>query len=675
MHKFGSTGILTGYIKQLLASFNLPTIKVYSSKQLDYAQAKLAATKRLNYLERYDVVESLVRDSTQGASYCVPYIKNNKLQIYTNGSWKDLGADSSAKHVNYYDRGIRLPNQTKTFQIRDNVYDFYTHEYLGDYLRFLRDFDNLNLMPLYNCFSNHLCDNLEYSFVDQKSMREISFDITDEQYKIYMLPVKLFKNYTIAVDSDSAIELCCGLFNSHMVTEGALKDIASKTYIRKPSCQFSSPFLYESLVTDLFPDLVVENPDRTTRSYKDQLEQLALLAQQERDLKLFIKVPSELDSSIVVLEGDYRTWNDFSFNTDKPIEENKLLDSATIATFVGKYNVDKHSVFLSELKDPENSEDIKYFLGGEFNYTYYVVTDTPPGTSIEQSYIYLEPSTHITPTMEIADHTIKLRINSGHIQVETSNVSTDLPLRLTLKMLEEDKVKVYLEDTLKECTNFPETHQGLYVWDVAKNEATSEVFLNYLVQDLLKIFESPLIYTKKHSAMLETSEQTSRLAKQYNKSVISNELIASQEEIALISPLQLLRLNTKVQTPFSDRLIEYLVGNVITNSPDEISENITLAQTVAKAYFAGASAKSLSDADPEQAFVYRYSPEFFGLWDNALRNIFYQYMTNKVSFENTHDILGYVDKDVEKLFAAEQKHPIKGTFYKTMINTDLWEEN
>ena len=36
MEKFNSTSIFTGYIKQLLSSFNLPKIRVYTKENADY---------------------------------------------------------------------------------------------------------------------------------------------------------------------------------------------------------------------------------------------------------------------------------------------------------------------------------------------------------------------------------------------------------------------------------------------------------------------------------------------------------------------------------------------------------------------------------------------------------------------------------------------------------------
>jgi hypothetical protein len=521
MHKFGSTGILTGYIKQLLASFELPMVRLYTTDHMEYRENKISQ-HILTHNERYDVVESQlsVSEEDSGINYIVPYLRDNKLQVYVDGIWKEAGLFTKSPSATYYSRGQHLLNKTKKLQIRDNVYDYYTHEYLGDYLRFLRDYDNMNLMPLYNCFSNHLCEVLEYTFSNSVD-RFVTFDIADEKYKIYMIPVKLFKQYTIAMDTDSAIEICCGVYNSNLVTAGDFGKLPSKTYLKKNSCQFSYPFLYDNLLTSVFPLLVDETADKTSEAYKEQKRQLAYLAQHERDLKMFLKVPSSSTSSIVILEGDYRSWNDFVLKTD----------SDQVAT----------PVMLAE-EPPQQSK---------------VLTMEPPA----------------------------------------------------------------------------------------------------------------------------------RLIKHYNHAIVSNELLAAGAEPLLVTPLQLLRLNTQTQVPFADRLIEYLLGNVIADTPDGVSENIELAQIVAQLHYyngtkkPGEAVTGLLDgslqtvqAPASDAMLYRYSPQFKGLWDSSLKNIFYQYMTSKTSFDTAHDILGYVDKDVEKYFVAQIRDPKTGIpRQQTIMNTELWE--
>jgi hypothetical protein len=49
-----------------------------------------------------------------------------------------------------------------------------------------------------------------------------------------------------------------------------------------------------------------------------------------------------------------------------------------------------------------------------------------------------------------------------------------------------------------------------------------------------------------------------------------------------ITPLQLLAANTNISYPFSDKLVEYLLGNVIT-SADDIDDNIKRVHAVVAA--------------------------------------------------------------------------------------------
>lgn len=62
----------------------------------------------------------------------------------------------------------------------------------------------------------------------------------------------------------------------------------------------------------------------------------------------------------------------------------------------------------------------------------------------------------------------------------------------------------------------------------------------------------------------------------FNKTVLNFD--ENINDIKLITPLQLLYLNTGESYPFADRLIEYLVGNAIT-SLDTLGDNIKRVKT------------------------------------------------------------------------------------------------
>lgn len=156
MFKFNNDHILTGYIKQLLASVNLP--------------------QRIN------------------------------------GQWALIDKPD------YYDNKF-VANYTRKFQIKNNIYDSYTHNYLGDYLRFLRDYKHINLMPLYNCFSNEMPERL---YLELSASTEV-FDSADTTSKIYMVPVKSNTTYTIAIENPATTTMCFGFYGKYQNTEDSVK--------------------------------------------------------------------------------------------------------------------------------------------------------------------------------------------------------------------------------------------------------------------------------------------------------------------------------------------------------------------------------------------------------------------------------------------------------------------
>ena len=161
MFKFNNTHIFTGYLKQKLASVNLPTCKIYTREFAEYVDKY--GTEDPRVIESIDSIVYSSEDKRVATS--VNYLKNNELYNYVwnvNHDLVNLGHDKASwKHVSdiFYDSEKRIPGLTKTLSSPGRFYDTATHEYLGDYLRFLRDYYDINLMSLYNCFNNTICYN------------------------------------------------------------------------------------------------------------------------------------------------------------------------------------------------------------------------------------------------------------------------------------------------------------------------------------------------------------------------------------------------------------------------------------------------------------------------------------------------------------------------------------
>ena len=254
MLKFNDNNIYSGYIKQLLSSFNLPQCPIGK------------------------------KDFSQNSNY----IENNGLYFYN----KDKNI---SKLVANYKENDKILNITKNLEIRSNVYDSYTHEYLGDYLRYIRDYKKLNLMSMYNCFSN-VTANVDFT----------NFNSKDSSYTIFCFPVKFNQKYTIALDWHGTIEVCCGFYKDgkRFVSDTYDGDIEKDTYQKFSGLRFSDPVIYDKLkLSDL------KNYDYDS----------------EKCLKMYLKVSTECKSSIVVLEGDYRQCAELIIDGNRQVLAHKPI--------------------------------------------------------------------------------------------------------------------------------------------------------------------------------------------------------------------------------------------------------------------------------------------------------------------------------------------------------------
>lgn len=98
---------------------------------------------------------------------------------------------------------------------------------------------------------------------------------------------------------------------------------------------------------------------------------------------------------------------------------------------------------------------------------------------------------------------------------------------------------------------------------------------------------------------------------------------------------------------FNDRLIEYLLWNVITRD-DVIDQNIKLVQREAELNKTLINVQDQNGSINKKIVPYTY-PSIRGIWDNNLRYYLYTLATKNVKTPLFLDVNGFVDKDVEDI--------------------------
>ena len=103
------------------------------------------------------------------------------------------------------------------------------------------------------------------------------------------------------------------------------------------------------------------------------------------------------------------------------------------------------------------------------------------------------------------------------------------------------------------------------------------------------------------------------------------------------SPLSLTKMSDGNCYPFANRLIEYLLMNVITSSED-IGENIKRIQ------------ERISSPEGKLKTGMFYSLKYIpGVWNITLRDFLYTAATKNAKGDQLYDLLGFLDKDAERI--------------------------
>ena len=122
----------------------------------------------------------------------------------------------------------------------------------------------------------------------------------------------------------------------------------------------------------------------------------------------------------------------------------------------------------------------------------------------------------------------------------------------------------------------------------------------------------------------------------------------------LISELSLTQISDGEQYAFSDRLIEFLIRNVIT-SQDDIVDNIKRVQgyiTDVDIVYNNPSSTRQEGSEPLDRFMYPFTN---GVWNQQMQKYLFDLTLYTNLLVQKYDITGFVDKDTEQLITRGQE--------------------
>ena len=286
MQKFFTNTELSKYIKSLLSNTALPLYKTV--KEFDLILEGNYYIYR-NHLIKCTKTGYIQNDQPTSIGLVSPDTITSPEQICGDDAFPSASWDNLA----YYRFGQNYLQTTRKFHSLNNYYDSETHEHLGIYLRCLRDLIHINLMPFYNCFSFRSVqnifinpDNYEVQTINDVNFadinQEIEYNQIKENYNTYLVPINFNQTYTIAIDSVYGLFIKPIFYNPNYGIINDLSNQITQNTTIKLNTIFSDPFIYS-----------IKNIDTNLEHF-------------DKYLYMLLQIPKSSDSSIVILEGDYR---------------------------------------------------------------------------------------------------------------------------------------------------------------------------------------------------------------------------------------------------------------------------------------------------------------------------------------------------------------------------------
>lgn len=490
MIQFNKVSTTSNFIKQLLNNTYLPVIRTV--RPGDYI-----IKGRLYILKC-----TLLRCTKSG------YI--SITDVYTQ--------DECARYevVGEYFFGQKNDKLCSNFQSNCEGYDSITHERLGQYLRSLRDMYELNLMPLYNCFSNNIFPN--HHVFNNKILKT-----TDEYHtKIYKIPIRFNTDYNIFIENVGQTTIAPAFINNDNLVKLGKNNTNTTTDITNDYIS-----VHTSDVISTYSGLNFYNPINIR----------------------FNNIPEKIINKKIITSAD-------SKNNFNEIDVSKYFIPTSVAqlkdTTIDLYKSDKLKVSLDDkfiqTKDTEIQAGKIYFVksGNE-----YKKVETPLQGSLSTYYEY-NPNTYylidVNPKQlgwrENKD--ISIKNNDG----TTTTIHDTYPLTDDIKF---DSTKKYYELLVAKQINeqiYNITEQHCNTYDSVEDSL-------YMLIQVPNTFDSNIV-------VLEGDYRNRQSVKIFN----DTDLQYLPENILdnfFIHNLKLPRMNTKEFIPFSDTLVQFLLWSAICN--------------------------------------------------------------------------------------------------------------
>ena len=202
MDKFFKETLFTNFIKYTLKENPLPIYKII--RENDYM--------------------------VEGVTYTH---KDKILKCTQSGIFSYTPGEDVAKFTTIatYSPKAYSPKYTYNYNSQINYYDYETHRYFGEYLRQLENIYNLNLLPLYNCFSYYEVNNITLT----ETVSNGVLTKNKEDYRVFLIPIKFDRTYTIALESDIPIPVSATAIRSFTISLSVESSIAAILTLTPPS--------------------------------------------------------------------------------------------------------------------------------------------------------------------------------------------------------------------------------------------------------------------------------------------------------------------------------------------------------------------------------------------------------------------------------------------------------